>query len=312
MEIINLAYNINWLFTSPTNLHAHFNKIFLDKFSIASWGIYNFVLTLYMNIFKTDYSRMMIILVDIIKTEYAINQLEIKGKIINSGFESKLSPNLWFNSFSYDPSTIYFFKTSKDSFVFNIHDLIWNNNEENRGIISQVSDIEFNNQSWIQMDLIKKSFKVINFENANRKVLISIAFPVIYSFIFDISHGICSSHNWRTWRVIKETGVENWIDAINENKLSLNRYQNENKESYLTILIILLLLTFITILLTMLVYCWIKHKVYSKLSFLFKISQPNTNKSSQELTAIAFKLDPLDFRRTSIQSSIRLKAENAS
>ena len=254
----------------------------------------------------------MIILVDKIKTEYTINQLEIKSKIINSGFESKLSPNLWFNSFSYDPSTIHFFKTSKDAFVFNIPDIIWGNEEENGGIICQVSDIEFNNQSWIQMDLIKKNFKVTGFEYENRKVLISITNPLEYSFIFEISHGICSSHNWSTWRVIKETGIETWVDVTNENKLNLNRYQSESKESYLTILMILLLLIFIIILLTMLVYCWIKHKVYSKLSFLFKNLQPNPNKSSQELTAIAFKLDPLDFRRTSIQSSIRLKAENAS
>ena len=66
----------------------------------------------------------MIILVDKIKTEYKTNQLEIKGKILNSGFESKLSQNLWFDSFSYDLSTIHFFKTSKDAFIFNIPDQI--------------------------------------------------------------------------------------------------------------------------------------------------------------------------------------------
>ena len=79
------------------------------------------------------------------------------------------------------------------------------------------------------MDLIKKKFIVIYFENKNRKVLISKTFPVEYSFILEISHGICSNHNWITWRVIQETVWEfNWL--TNENKLNLNRYQNGKKK----------------------------------------------------------------------------------
>ena len=250
--------------------------------------------------------------------ENHLTSLNEKGESLTPKYNIEETNNKWF-AFVYDQRPVIRIKTSKNKFVFKFHDFIWINSDFNSGLSIEITDLYHNNQNWIQLDHTKYSLTINDVEKTNKTVLNSFSLAIKYSFIIEISSGNWRQSKWESWKIYEnsdEDCIDSKIDDLNtidnkDNNLKRPMFKLVLKWTILIVLIFILIAT-LSIIVLKFIYIWIKCKLFSKLLGYFKIRTSNAtelSKFSNEVSVVAFRIDPPEYIKTSIQSSIRLKVE---
>ena len=217
--------------------------------------------------------------------------------------------------YAYDQDPIIKVVTSSSQFEFSFHDFIWVKSSQIINLVFEVTDLDYKNQTWIAIDYLKYVLTIFNVTKEGKSVIVSFTTGVEFSFILEVSLGKWRDQNWTTCKVNSVANTEKCYDK--DVKISAYKNKiNENTIDFKTILCIffvIALILFVVSFLAFSIYCFLKYilsRVLINETNNASVTQSSHLPLSNEMSVIAFKVDPLtDFRRTSFQSSIRIKVE---
>ena len=142
--------------------------------------------------------------------------------------------------------------------------------------------------------------------------------PFIYSFVMEVSFGKWNLRDWNTWKISKDSKLEKWFDITNnfnstKEIVSDENISNLNNSHFMLVFKIILLVIIIVLFLFICfkwVYYWFKCKWWA---YLLRLSSRDSSishsKFSNETITMGIKIDSPQLRKTSLQSSIRMKVD---
>ena len=324
MMIDNRSPTIFALFSMSMKESKFFNiykaKFYQDIEYQKSWG--NFI---FERIIDTNYTYESTSLlkqsqaIDLFSLTFKLTSIELQGKSIVPKYNIEPTKNECY-AYAYDLNPVVKFKTSNQHFVLNFQDYIWVYSDFKSAIKIDVTDLDKNNQDWIQIDLPKFTLHILEIKDKDKSVLVSFTLPIYYSFVVEVSYGKWKISNWDTWKITTDSNEEICFDIIDNMNTVIEHKPSEINNSFTVdyslssllkwALLGFIALLFVIILFSIVCYC-IKYKWFnllSKLKELQNVRKPHSE-FTNEMSVVGIKIDPDELRRTSIQSNIRLKVD---
>ena len=182
-------------------------------------------------------------------------------------------------------------------------------------VIFEITDLDYQNQTWIKADHVKHLITVFDFENSPKSIIVLIKSPIYYSFEFEITNGICQN-NCTTWKINSQRKIEVWIESSKFEPIISSDGEASNFNVTIIFKWIILYFIIVGLIISLIfVIIWIKRRLLQQILSHLQPSELNDVNPvilTNEVTGIELNIDPLkDFTKTSFKSNSFVKNQEA-